>query len=448
MDEFQESIKLRNLYKALRKCCAGSMWKDGTALYRSDGLANSVKLRRSFLDGSYKLQRYMRFRIARPKPRDITATRIRDRHGQRSACDNVLYAKITRSFIYDNGACQINKGVDFTIERTKRWLRRIYLKQRSERAKALGCRPEEVGPFQVEAWVWKGDVKKYFPSTPHANAKAILRKTIDSPELAAIFCAVIASFGEDWWRQRAAALGAGDQTSTQAAKAITDALVEREYLPIRPAGRREAIRRRCDRQIVAAVDGLRELTPQARAQLLAEAQAGEARGIGLGSQLSQLVQLAQLSAIDHYAKEERRVPVYERYMDDFNAMDESRERLTETVDGIVERLHERGLELNPKSQMIPLRNGFTFLKWHFILTPTGKVILRAAHGVAAEEKRRLRRMMKQVHAGKASLESVQAHYRGWRAHMEIGNTRELLRGMDKYFAALIAAENKESEGEP
>lgn len=107
-----------------------------------------------------------------------------------------------------------------------------------------------------------------------------------------------------------------------------------------------------------------------------------------------------------------------------------------------------GLELNPKSQMIPLRNGFTFLKWHFTLTPTGKVILRAAHGVAAEEKRRLRRMMKQVHAGKASLESVQAHYRGWRAHMEIGNTRELLRGMDKYFAALIAAENKESEGEP
>ena len=249
MDEFQESIKLRNLYKALRKCCAGSMWKDGTALYRSDGLANSVKLRRSFLDGSYKLQRYMRFRIARPKPRDITATRIRDRHGQRSACDNVLYAKITRSFIYDNGACQINKGVDFTIERTKRWLRRIYLKQRSERAKALGCRPEEVGPFQVEAWVWKGDVKKYFPSTPHANAKAIIRKTIDSPELAAIFCAVIASFGEDWWRQRAAALGAGDQAATQAAKAITDALVEREYLPIRPAGRREAIRRRCDRAV-------------------------------------------------------------------------------------------------------------------------------------------------------------------------------------------------------
>ena len=31
--------------------------------------------------------------------------------------------------------------------------------------------------------------------------------------------------------------------------------------------------------------------------------------------------------------------------------------------------------------------------------------------------------------------------------MEIGNTRELLRGMDKYFAALIAAEKMKNEGD-
>ena len=119
MDEFDEVIKLRNLYKALRKCCAGSMWKDGTAMYRWDGLRNSVKLRKSFLDGSYKLQRYQRFNITRPKPRQITATRIRDRHIQRSACDNVLYARLTRSFIHNNGACQIGKGIDFELNRVK-----------------------------------------------------------------------------------------------------------------------------------------------------------------------------------------------------------------------------------------------------------------------------------------------------------------------------------------
>ena len=151
IDEYAEAIKLRNLYKALRKCCAGTMWKDGTALYRSDGLENSVKLRQDYLNGTYRLQRYMRFKISRPKPRDITATRIRDRHGQRSACDNVLYPALTRSFIHDNGACQRGMGVDYTVERVKYWLRRIYHKQRQERAKAAGFRIEAVGPFQPDA---------------------------------------------------------------------------------------------------------------------------------------------------------------------------------------------------------------------------------------------------------------------------------------------------------
>lgn len=119
MDELDEVLKLRNLYKAARKCSAGSMWKSGTALYRWDALENSVKLQNAFRDGTYKLQRYQRFDITRPKPRQITATRIRDRHIQRSACDNVLYARLTRSFIHNNGACQVGKGVDFELNRVK-----------------------------------------------------------------------------------------------------------------------------------------------------------------------------------------------------------------------------------------------------------------------------------------------------------------------------------------
>ena len=140
MDQFEEAIKLRNLYRALKKCCAGTMWKDGTAVYRSDGLENSARLRADLKAGRYKIQRYMRFSITRPKPRSITATRIRDRHAQRSACDNILYPILTRSFIHDNGACQIGKGVDFAIERMKYWLRRVYRAQRRERARAAACR--------------------------------------------------------------------------------------------------------------------------------------------------------------------------------------------------------------------------------------------------------------------------------------------------------------------
>ena len=46
-------------------------------------------------------------------------------------------------------------------------------------------------------------------------------------------------------------------------------------------------------------------------------------------------------------------------------------------------------------------------------------------------------MGRRVAAGNADLDSLRRHYAGWRAHMARGNTRELLRSMDKYFAAIL-----------
>ena len=438
MNDFQEVIKIRNLYKALRKCCKGTMWKDGTAMYRWDGLENSVKLRASYLNGSYKLQRYLHFYITRPKPREITATRIRDRHGQRSACDNVLYPLLTRSFIHDNGACQVGKGVDYAINRVKCGLQRMYRKQRRERAQAAGCRVEDIGPFQPEGWVYKGDIRKYFPSSLHRVAKDTIRAKLGSPKLAAMFCGVIESFGEAWWEDMATRAGADGKAAKAFSRAVTDARTEREMLPLRPEADREAIARKCETQIRAAVAKLPGLTQEGRAQILAEALGDEARGIGLGSQISQLVQLAQLDEIDHYATEVARPEFYNRYMDDFILADTDRGKLEAAACEIEGRLTVKGLALNAKSQLIPLRSGFVFLKWHLYLTDTGKVVMRAAQGVAKEEKRRLRRMVQKVREGTATVASVRAHYEGWWAHMARGDTRRLLEQMDKYLADLLA----------
>lgn len=442
-DEFESAFTLRNLYKALLKCCQGTMWKDGTALYRWDGLENSVKLRKSLMDGSYTMQHYMRFRVARPKPRDITATRVRDRHGQRSACDNVLYLLITRSFIRNNGACQRGRGVDDTIERAKEGLRKVYRRQRQARAQAEGYPVEKIGPFEAEGWVYKGDVRKYFPSTLHRNAKAIIRKRLHSPRLAAMLCAVIESFGEPWWEQQAQQAGASKTAAQAFSRAVTDARTEREMIPMRLQYKRDAIAENCDMRIRRAVNRLPVMNAQSRAQLMAAAFGDDARGIGLGSQISQLVQLAQLDPIDHYATEVARPAFYIRYMDDFLLVDTDREKLVAAAQEIERRLNALGLELNPKSQLLPLRNGFVFLKWHFHLTPTGKVIMRAAQGVAKEEKRRLRRMAQKVREGKATAQSVRTHYAGWRAHIARGNTRALLKSMDAYLDNLLHDLEKE-----
>lgn len=147
--------------------------------------------------------------------------------------------------------------------------------------------------------------------------------------------------------------------------------------------------------------------------------------------------------IDHYATEVARPAFYIRYMDDFLLIDTDREKLTAAAQEIERRLNALGLELNPKSQLLPLRSGFVFLKWRFHLTPTGKVIMRAAQGVAKEEKRRLRRMVQKAREGKATTQSVRTHYAGWRAHIARGNTRALLKSMDAYLNDLLRDFEKE-----
>lgn len=130
-------------------------------------------------------------------------------------------------------------------------------------------------------------------------------------------------------------------------------------------------------------------------------------------------------------------------MDDFLLIDADREKLTAAAREIERRLGALGLELNPKSQLMPLRSGFVFLKWYFCLTPTGKVVMRAAQSVAKEEKRRLRRMTQKVREGKATAQSVRTHYAGWRAHIARGNTRALLKSMDAYLDNLLRDFEKE-----
>lgn len=95
-----------NLYRAMQHCKNNVMWKDSVAGYVKNGLVNVHKLKESVENGTYKLDAYTQFKVYEPKERDIVSTRIKDRVFQRSLCDNYFYDTMTKSFIYDNCACQ------------------------------------------------------------------------------------------------------------------------------------------------------------------------------------------------------------------------------------------------------------------------------------------------------------------------------------------------------
>ena len=75
---------------------------------------------------------------------------------------------------------------------------------------------------------------------------------------------------------------------------------------------------------------------------------GGDHGIGLGSQISQLVGLAVLDDIDHYIKEKLRVKHYVRYMDDLILIHPSKEYLRHCKDEIERMLNDIGLSINEK----------------------------------------------------------------------------------------------------
>lgn len=94
------------LYESMNRCAHGVIWKDSTASYVLNGLENTLKLEKELNSGDYKPRPVRHFKITYPKPRDIASVSFRDRVYQRSINDNVLYPTMTKSFIYDNWACQ------------------------------------------------------------------------------------------------------------------------------------------------------------------------------------------------------------------------------------------------------------------------------------------------------------------------------------------------------
>ncbi len=71
------------------------------------------------------------------------------------------------------------------------------------------------------------------------------------------------------------------------------------------------------------------------------------KGIGLGSQISQLVQLSVLDDIDHEIKETLKIKGYVRYMDDFILIHESKDYLKHCLEIIKSEIEQLGLEINP-----------------------------------------------------------------------------------------------------
>lgn len=155
---FDELCTFETLYDALLIARRGKRGKGGTIQYEAEALSNTALLSRKLAAGTYRPSKFEVFAIYEPKKRTIQAPAFVDKVVLHAVVDNLIYKAITRSFILDNYASQIGKGMLEGISRLKLFMAEYYRRTGSS-----------------DGWVLKGDVHHFFASIDHDRLKEKLR---------------------------------------------------------------------------------------------------------------------------------------------------------------------------------------------------------------------------------------------------------------------------------
>lgn len=119
------------------------------------------------------------------------------------------------------------------------------------------------------------------------------------------------------------------------------------------------------------------------------------KGLGLGSQISQVSALYYTNDMDHYIKEHERMKYYGRYMDDGYIISSSKEKLKECLQILIAFSENLQLKLNiKKTKITRIDKGFMFLNRHWLLKPTGYVKTKPSHTTLKRLKKRYRKILK------------------------------------------------------
>ena len=162
------------LYKAYLAARRGKRSRAATAHYEVHLLENIVNLIYILKTKIYRPGLFRVFYVFEPKKRLVQAPAFVDKVVQHAIVDNLLYERITRSFILDNYASQKGKGLHFGLDRLRGFFIDYWRKYHT-----------------TEGWVLKCDVRHFFASIDHDRLKAKLQKLGLEPIVYDLLCVYI-----------------------------------------------------------------------------------------------------------------------------------------------------------------------------------------------------------------------------------------------------------------
>lgn len=161
-------------------------------------------------------------------------------------------------------------------------------------------------------------------------------------------------------------------------------------------------------------------------------------GLGLGSQISQILALSSANPLDHLVKETLRVRAYGRYMDDGYLIHESKDFLRHCLEQISAVCSSLGITLNQKkTQIIKLSHGFTWLKIRFFLTESGRVVKKIYKRSITKMRQKLKKMKRRFDTGKIGFEDIEATWQSWASYAAKFDAWHTVRNMRALYTGLF-----------
>lgn len=141
----------------------------------------------------------------------------------------------------------------------------------------------------------------------------------------------------------------------------------------------------------------------------------EDTGLALGNQINTYVSCLYLDGLDKFVTGELGIKYYGRYADDFYLIHYDKAYVKYCEYCITEYLKTLRLNLNPKSQVIPIKNGISYLGFHFWIRD-GNMIIKLDNSKKRAQRRRFNRMLRKVATGDMQIQALEKSYRSWREH--------------------------------
>lgn len=158
------------------------------------------------------------------------------------------------------------------------------------------------------------------------------------------------------------------------------------------------------------------------------------RGLGLGSQISQVLALELANTLDHTIKDRMRKRWYGRYNDDGYILCKDKEEAKEVLAVIRKIADTLGIIVNEKkTRIVKFSRGFCYLKIRYHMTATGRIVRHINHDGIKRQRGRLRAFRKKLDEGKIDLPHIEMSLQSYLSQCDRANTWHTKNNMIRRF---------------